>query len=38
MLPIQCLEKLVFTPTIKDVLAKYMDGVMSVGLSPIELS
>ena len=26
----QCLEDLVFTPTIKDVLTKYMDGIMSV--------
>jgi hypothetical protein len=26
----QCLEELVFTPTIKDVLTKYMDGMMSV--------
>ncbi|KAH9010252.1 hypothetical protein EDB84DRAFT_1136023 [Lactarius hengduanensis] len=25
-----CLEELVFTPTIKDVLIKYMDGMMSV--------
>jgi hypothetical protein len=27
---IQCIEELVFTPTIKDVLRKYMDGMMSV--------
>jgi hypothetical protein len=27
---IQCLDELVFTPTIKDVLTKYMDGMMSV--------
>ena len=26
----QCLDGLVFTPTIKDVLTKYMDGMMSV--------
>jgi hypothetical protein len=26
----QCLEELIFTPTIKDVLVKYMDGMMSV--------
>ena len=26
----QCLEELVFTPTIKDVLTKYMNGMMSV--------
>ena len=26
----QALEELVFTPTIKDVLVKYMDGMMSV--------
>ena len=26
----QCLEELVFTPTIKDVLTKYMNGIMSV--------
>ncbi|KAH9175080.1 Rho GTPase activation protein [Lactarius sanguifluus] len=25
-----CLEKLVFTPTVKDVLAKYMDGMITV--------
>jgi hypothetical protein len=30
----QCLEELVFTPTIKDVLVKYMNGVMSVLLCP----
>ena len=36
MLPIQCLEELVFTPTIKEVLAKYMDGMMSVRFSPID--
>ena len=33
--PIQCLEELVFTPTIKGVLAKYLDGMMLVELSPI---
>ena len=38
ILPIQCLEELVFTPTIKDVLSKYIDGMMSVGLSPINHS
>jgi len=26
----QCLEDLVFTPTVKDVLVKYIDGMMSV--------
>ncbi|KAI9430909.1 Rho GTPase activation protein [Lactarius indigo] len=26
----QCLEKIVFTPTIKDVLVKYMDGMITV--------
>ena len=26
----QLLEELVFTPTIKDVLVKYMDGMVSV--------
>ena len=26
----QLLEELVFTPNIKDVLAKYMDGMVSV--------
>jgi hypothetical protein len=25
-LPMQCLEGLIFTPTIKNVLVKYMDG------------
>ena len=29
----QCLEEIVFTPTIKDVLVKYMDGMMSVPYS-----
>ena len=29
----QCLEELVFTPAIEDVLIKYMDGMMSVLLS-----
>jgi hypothetical protein len=29
-LPMQFLEQLVFTPTIKDVLNKYMGGMMSV--------
>ncbi len=29
-LPMQCLEDLVFTPTVKDVLVKYIDGMMSV--------
>src|SRR6266702_7045324 len=29
-LPMQCLEEFVFTPTVKDVLFKYMDGMMSV--------
>ena len=32
-LPTQCLEQLVFTPTVKDVLAKYMDGMMSALLN-----
>ena len=32
-LPMQCLEQLVFTPTVKDVLVKYMDGMMSAVLS-----
>ena len=32
-LSMQCLEELVFTPTFKDVLVKYMDGMMSVLLS-----
>ena len=36
MLPIQRLEELVFTPIIKVVLAKYMDGMMSVAFSPID--
>jgi hypothetical protein len=26
----QCLEELVFAPTVKDVLVKYVDGMMSV--------
>jgi len=26
----QCLQELVFTPTVKDVLVGYMDGMMSV--------
>jgi len=30
----QCLEELVFTPAVKDVLFKYTDGMMSVLLSP----
>jgi hypothetical protein len=29
-LPIQCLEELVFTPTIKVILVNYIDGMMSV--------
>ena len=29
-LPIQCLEELVFAATVKNVLVKYVDGVMSV--------
>jgi hypothetical protein len=32
-LPMQCLEELVYTPTMKDVLIKYMGGMMSVLLS-----
>ena len=32
-LPMQCLEGLVFTPTIKDVLVKYVEGMGSVLLS-----
>ena len=32
-LPMQCLQELVFAPTIKDVLVEYMDGMMSVLLS-----
>jgi hypothetical protein len=34
-LPIQCLEELVFTPTIKAILVKYIDGMMSVLLCPV---
>ena len=26
----QCLEGLIFTPTVKEVLVKYMNGMMSV--------
>ena len=33
-LPMQLLEGLVFTPIIKDVLVKYMDGMMSALLCP----
>ena len=33
----QCLEELVFTPTVKNVLVKYMDGMTSVLLSLREL-
>jgi hypothetical protein len=29
-LPMQCLEELVFTPTVKDILVRYVDGMMSV--------
>ena len=29
-LPIQLLDELIFAPTIKDVLVKYMDGMMLV--------
>lgn len=28
--PMQCLEELIFTPTVKDVLVRYLDGMMSV--------
>ena len=30
----QCLEELVFAPTINDVLVRYMDGMVSVLLRP----
>jgi len=33
----QCLKDLVFTPTVKNVLVKYMDGMMSVLLSLREI-
>jgi hypothetical protein len=33
MFPMQCLEELVFTPIVKNVLVKYMDGMTSVLLS-----
>ena len=26
----QCLEELIFTPTVKDVLVRYLDGMVSV--------
>ena len=32
--PTQLLEGLIYTPTIKDILVKYMDGMMSVTLYP----
>jgi len=33
----QCLEELIFTPTVKNVLVKYMDSMMSVLLSLHEI-
>jgi hypothetical protein len=37
MLPMQCLEELVLTPTVRDVLVKYLDGKMSVLSSLYEI-
>ena len=34
----QCLEALVFTPTVKTVLVRYMDGVVLVILNLLEIS
>ena len=33
-LPIQCLQELVFTPIVQEVLVKFMDGMTSVQFQP----